>query len=150
MVLGTHKLPFTPGEVYGKQFYDGKEDTRHCALPLDRIPNHVAFTLPAGSAAIFDMCVVCTPETQSNHVQISFERLDDALFVFFRAFSRSAWHTGMANAGPHDRQNMIMSYMRAPRFSQPRPAAGIPNQTLRKLAELGRLTERRRRVLSLP
>lgn len=79
VVLGTHKLPFTPGEVYGKQFYDGKEDTRHSALPLDRIPNHVAFTLPAGWAAIFDMCVARTPEIQSNHIRISFECLGDAV-----------------------------------------------------------------------
>ena len=65
VVLGSHRLPFTPGEVYvkqsntvvvvkqsnavvytsryGKQFYDGSEVARGQALPTDCIPNHVSF-----------------------------------------------------------------------------------------------------------
>ena len=55
VVLGTRRLPFGPAEVYGKQFYDGTEATRNRALPLEMVPNSIAFTLPAGWAAIFDI-----------------------------------------------------------------------------------------------
>ena len=41
--------------MYGQQFYDGNEATRHKSLPLDKSPNHVAFAAPAGWAAIFDI-----------------------------------------------------------------------------------------------
>ena len=41
--------------MYGKQFYDGTEATRNTALPLETMPNSIAFTLPAGWAAIFDI-----------------------------------------------------------------------------------------------
>ena len=118
-VLGTHKLPFVPREIYGKQFYDGTEATRHRALPLAKIPNSMAFAAPAGWAAIFDI---------------------------------TTWHTGLNNDGPHDRQNMIMSYMQAPRFSQPRQAVrDVVDQTVwRRMAKLGRLPASRRRVLGLP
>ena len=55
VVVGSHRLPFGPREVYGTQFYDGTEATRHKALPLEKMPNALAFTLPAGWAAIFDI-----------------------------------------------------------------------------------------------
>ena len=55
VVAGTHRLPFRPAQVYGQQFYDGTQATRHKSLPMDKIPNHVAFAAPAGWAAIFDI-----------------------------------------------------------------------------------------------
>lgn len=119
VVACSHRLPFGPGEVYGKQFYDGNEDTRNKALPLDSIPNHVAFTCPAGWCAIFDI---------------------------------AAWHTALHNAGPGDRQNMIMSYMQQPRFSTAGSGnhAGISHEFLEQMDQLGRMPQRRRRVLGLP
>ena len=120
VVLGSHKLPFGPGEVFGKQFYNGNEDTRGGkALPHDSIPNPIAFPAPAGWAAIFDI---------------------------------SAWHTALHNRGPGDRQNMIMSYMQQPRFSQAGNgnAAGIPRDFLGRMDQLGRMPAGRRRVLGLP
>ena len=117
-VVGTHKLPFSPGEVYGRQFYDGTELTRHKALPLIKMPNSIGFTLPAGWCAVFDI---------------------------------TTWHTGLNNDGPRDRQNMIMSYMQQPIFSEARSAARvIPLPTLQRLEKLGRLPPARRRVLGLP
>jgi hypothetical protein len=69
-------------------------------------------------------------------------------------FDITAWHTGLNNDGPHDRQNMIMSYMQQPRFSEARAGPGgesvIPPPTLHRLEKLGRLPPARRRVLGLP
>jgi hypothetical protein len=118
VVLGSHRLPFTPAEVYGAQFYNGTEVTRHKALPLEKMPNSIAFTLPAGWAAIFDI---------------------------------SCWHTGLANLGPGDRQNMIQTYIQNRRFTIPGHRGHcIPPQMLHEIAKLGRLPASRRRVLSLP
>lgn len=118
MVLGSHKLPFTPREVYGSQFYDGTEATRRTALPLEKMPGTIAFTLPAGWAAIFDI---------------------------------SAWHTGLANRGPGDRQNMIQTYIKNRAFTNPgHRGHGVPAETLHQLAKLGRLPPSRRRVMGLP
>ena len=56
IIVGSNRLPFTPAEVYGQQFYSGTEATRgDKALPLDKMPNSIGFTLPAGWAAIFDI-----------------------------------------------------------------------------------------------
>ena len=56
IIVGSNRLPFTPAEVYGTQFYSGTEATRgDKALPLDKMPNSIGFTLPAGWAAIFDI-----------------------------------------------------------------------------------------------
>ena len=56
IIVGSNRLPFTPAEVYGTQFYSGTEATRgDKSLPLDKMPNSIGFTLPAGWAAIFDI-----------------------------------------------------------------------------------------------
>ncbi len=65
VIVGSHRLPFGPKEVYGTQFYDGTEATRHKALPLEKMPNALAFTLPAGWAAIFD--ITCWHTALGNH-----------------------------------------------------------------------------------
>ena len=41
VVIGSHKLPFGPGEVYGKQFYDGKEVI--CSLSRARARTHTQY-----------------------------------------------------------------------------------------------------------
>jgi hypothetical protein len=82
------------------------------------VPNAIAFTLPAGWAAVFDI---------------------------------TAWHAGLANTGPGDRQNMIQTYINNRRFTNPGHIGhGVPAETLHEIAKLGRLPVSRRRVMGLP
>ena len=114
-VSGTHRLPWGIAEVYGDQFYRGTEATRGGGtLPLSALANHVAFSCPAGYAAIFDI---------------------------------AAWHTGLPNTtAASERQNMILSYMRDPRFSKSR-GCGFTHEEAAQMHALGRLEDPRRQAI---
>merc|ERR1711964_58608 len=115
-VVGTHRLPYGIAEVYGKQFYNGNEETRgDKSLPSTALPNHVAFAAPAGWAAIFDI---------------------------------AAWHTGLPNDSDSERQNVILSYMRDPRFSNA-SGCGLDAETADKIEAHGAMSARRRLLMGV-
>lgn len=114
-VVGTHRLPYSIGEVYGKQFHDGNEETRGAkSLPTTLVPNHAAFAALAGWAAIFDI---------------------------------AAWHTALPNnTAATERQNVILSYIRDPRFSSAR-GCGLSAEVADQIEAHGALSPRRRLLM---
>ncbi len=63
-------------------------------------------------------------------------------------FDIAAWHTGLPNDSESERQNVILSYMRDPRFSNA-SGCGLDAETADKIEAHGAMSARRRLLMGV-
>jgi ectoine hydroxylase-related dioxygenase (phytanoyl-CoA dioxygenase family) len=118
----THRIPTGPSQTLARgSFRSSGRNTAEDALHQTLMPNYVEAALPAGCGIAFD-----------SHV----------------------WHTSMPNTSGVDRRCAYFGYRSSGRFWPQLPvwgeAAGLSEETLKRLDGEGKLGVQRRRILGLP